>query len=38
VREIRIDHLEWHPGESREAALILVSAEAASSKDFIKYS
>jgi superfamily II DNA helicase RecQ len=37
VREMRIDHLEWHPGESREAALILVSAEAASSKDFIKY-
>ena len=37
VREIRIDHLEWHLGESREAALILVSTEAASSKDFIKY-
>jgi superfamily II DNA helicase RecQ len=37
LREISIDHLEWHPGESREAALVLVSAEAASSKDFIKY-
>jgi superfamily II DNA helicase RecQ len=37
VREMRIDHLEWHPGESREAALVLVSAEAASSKDFVKY-
>jgi hypothetical protein len=34
---MRIDHLKWHPSESREAALILVSAEAASSKDFIKY-
>jgi superfamily II DNA helicase RecQ len=37
VREMRIDHLEWHLSESREAALILVSAKAASSKDFIKY-
>ena len=37
VREMRIDHLEWHLGESREAALILVSAKAAFSKDFIKY-
>ena len=37
VREMRIDHLEWHPGESREAGLVLVSAEAALSKDFVKY-
>jgi superfamily II DNA helicase RecQ len=37
IREIKIDHLEWQPGESREAVLILVSAEAVSSKDFIKY-
>jgi hypothetical protein len=37
VREMKIDHLEWQPGESREAVLILVSAEAVSSKDFIKY-
>jgi superfamily II DNA helicase RecQ len=37
VKEMRIDHLEWHAGESREAALVLVSAEAASSKDFVKY-
>jgi superfamily II DNA helicase RecQ len=37
AREMKIDHLEWQPGESREAALILVSAEAVSSKDFIKY-
>ena len=37
AREMKIDHLEWQPGESREAALILVSAEAVSSKDFMKY-
>ncbi|KAK5674103.1 hypothetical protein LTS10_013148 [Elasticomyces elasticus] len=37
VREKDIDHLEWQPGENREAALILVSAEAASTKDFTKY-
>ncbi|KAM0716825.1 hypothetical protein Q7P37_007628 [Cladosporium fusiforme] len=37
IKEMSIDHLEWHPGESRKAALVLVSAEAASSKDFIKY-
>jgi aspartate carbamoyltransferase regulatory subunit len=37
IREIKIDYLEWKPGESREVALILVSAEAVSSKDFIKY-
>jgi superfamily II DNA helicase RecQ len=34
---MKIDHLKWQQGESREAALVLVSAEAASSKDFIKY-
>jgi hypothetical protein len=34
---MKIDYLEWQLGESREAALVLVSAEAASSKDFIKY-
>lgn len=37
IKEMSIDHLEWNPGESREAALVLVSAEAASSKDFVKY-
>jgi hypothetical protein len=37
VQEMKIDHLEWQPGESREAALVLVSAEAASSKNFMKY-
>jgi superfamily II DNA helicase RecQ len=37
IKEMSIDHLEWRPGESREAALVLVGAEAGSSKDFIKY-
>jgi superfamily II DNA helicase RecQ len=37
VREMKIDHLEWQPSESWEAVLILVSAEAVLSKDFIKY-
>ncbi|KAK0773172.1 hypothetical protein LTR75_017205 [Friedmanniomyces endolithicus] len=36
-REMSIDHLEWLPGERGEAGLILVTAEAASSKDFVKY-
>jgi hypothetical protein len=37
VKEMRIDHLEWQPGESREAALVLVSAEAASSTGKLLY-
>jgi superfamily II DNA helicase RecQ len=37
VREMKIDHLEWQLGESREAAMILVSAEAVLSKDFMEY-
>ena len=38
LRRVReMNHLEWQPGESREPALILVSAEAVSSKDFKKY-
>ena len=37
VRAMKIDHLEWQPGEDREAALILVSAEAVSTKDFMEY-
>jgi hypothetical protein len=37
VREMKIDYLEWQLGESWEAVLILVSAEAVSSKDFIEY-
>jgi len=34
---MNIDYLEWQLGEHREAALVLVSAKAASSKDFVKY-
>jgi hypothetical protein len=34
---MRIDYLEWYIGKSREAALVLVSAEATLSKGFIKY-
>jgi hypothetical protein len=37
VKEMRIDHLEWQPGESREAALTLVGAKAISSKNYTKY-
>lgn len=37
IKEMSIDHREWHPGENQEATLVLVSAEAASSKDFVKY-
>ncbi|KAK0840547.1 hypothetical protein LTS02_017155 [Friedmanniomyces endolithicus] len=37
VREMKIEHLEWQPGENREAALVLVSAEAVSTKDFMKH-
>ena len=37
LRDLSIDHLEWSPGERREANLVLVTAEAASSKDFLKY-
>lgn len=34
IKETSIDHLEWHPGERREPALVLVSAEAASFQGF----
>lgn len=37
LRELRIDHIEWLPGETRDSSLVLVTAEAASTKDFIKY-
>jgi len=37
VKEAKIDYLEWQPGEKREAALILVSVEAVSLKEFKKY-
>ena len=37
LRELDIDHLVWLPGETREAGLVLVTAEAASTKDFMAY-
>ncbi|KAK0247146.1 hypothetical protein LTR35_018424, partial [Friedmanniomyces endolithicus] len=35
LRELTIDLLECLPGERREASLILATAEAASSRDFL---
>lgn len=35
--QLHIDYLEWPPGERREAALVVVSAEAAYESDFRKY-
>ena len=37
MQALRIDHLEWIPRERREVALVIVSTEAASTKDFVKY-
>ena len=37
MQALGIDHLEWTPGERREVALVIVSTEAASTKDFVKY-
>ena len=37
MQALRIDHLEWAPGERCEVALVIVSTEAASTKDFMKY-
>ena len=37
MQALNIDHLEWTPGERREVALVIVSAEAASTKDFMNY-
>ena len=37
LREHRIEHIEWLPGEKRESSLVLVTVEAASTKDFMKY-
>lgn len=34
---LRVDHIEWTPGEKRECGLVLVTAEAASTRDFSKY-
>jgi superfamily II DNA helicase RecQ len=37
IQALKIDHLEWTPRECREVALMIVSIEAASTRDFIKY-
>lgn len=37
MRELHIDYLEWLPGESRDAPLVVISVEAAGTKDFLKY-
>jgi superfamily II DNA helicase RecQ len=37
LRELAIRHLEWFPGETRDAPLVIVSAEAACTKDFMAY-
>lgn len=37
VRELGIKHLVWAPGETRDAPLVFVSVEAASSKSFLTY-
>ena len=37
LEERGIKHLIWQPGERREAGLVLVSVEAASTKDFLTY-
>jgi superfamily II DNA helicase RecQ len=37
MQVLDIDHLKWVPREHREVALVIVSIEAASTKDFIKY-
>ena len=37
MKGLHIAHLEWTPGERREVALVIVSTEAASMKDFMKY-
>ena len=35
LRDLQIDHIEWQPGERRESGLVLVSVEAAATKDFM---
>ncbi|KAJ9654637.1 hypothetical protein H2201_008965 [Coniosporium apollinis] len=37
LRELGIDHLVWLPGETREAGLVLVTVEAASTGEFMAY-
>lgn len=37
MRELHIEYVEWLPGETRDAPLIMVTVEAASTRDFLKY-
>jgi len=37
VRELGIDHLEWTPGDQRDASLVFVSVEAAGHDSFMEY-
>ena len=37
MSDLEIDYLEWLPGEQREAQLIIVTVEAACTKDFLRY-
>jgi superfamily II DNA helicase RecQ len=37
IQALEIDYLEWTPRERREVALIIVSIEVASTRDFFKY-
>ena len=37
LTKLGIDHLEWLPGERREAGLVLVSVEAVATGDFLTY-
>lgn len=37
IHELNIDHLEWVPGDRREAALIIVSVEAVSTKTYARF-
>lgn len=37
MSELKIDYLVWLPGEQREARLIIVTVEAACTKDFLRY-
>ncbi|KAL2350398.1 P-loop containing nucleoside triphosphate hydrolase protein, partial [Cryomyces antarcticus] len=35
--ELGVDHLVWRPGEQRDASLVLVTVEAACTRDFVSY-
>ena len=37
LTDLQIEHMEWLPGERREASLVMVSVEAAATSDFREY-